>query len=85
MSFRYIEQSSQVMIMGRVLLLHSHNHDTYTTIHIYIWKQNQHNNDERTQFFRKIYLSHFIRNGCERVTKGLCVRGELETAQTAIY
>ena len=25
------------------------------------------NNDERTQFFRKIYLSHFIRNGCERV------------------
>ena len=25
------------------------------------------NNDKRTQFFRKIYLSHFIRNGCERV------------------
>ena len=37
--------------------------------------------NERTQFFRKIYLSHFIRNGCERVTKGLCVRGELETEQ----
>ena len=30
-----------------------------------------------TQFFRKIYLSHFIRND----TKGLCVRGELETEQ----
>ena len=30
-----------------------------------------------TQFFRKIYLSHFIRNGM----KGLCVRGELETEQ----
>ena len=29
------------------------------------------------QFFRKIYLSHFIRNG----TKGLCVRCELETEQ----
>ena len=43
------------------------------------------NNDERTQFFRKIYLSHFIRNGCERVAKGLCVRGELETEKTAIY
>ena len=43
------------------------------------------NNDERTHFFRKIYLSHFIRNGCERVTKGLCVRGELETEQTARY
>ena len=25
------------------------------------------NNDERTHFYRKIYLSHFIRNGCERV------------------
>ena len=43
------------------------------------------NNDERTHFFRKIYLSHFIRNGCERVPKGLCVRGELETEQTATY
>ena len=29
-------------------------------------KHSQHNNDERTHFFRKIYLSHFIRNGCER-------------------
>ena len=43
------------------------------------------NNDERTHFFRKIYLSHFIRNGCERFAKGLCVRGELETEQTATY
>ena len=25
------------------------------------------NNNERTHFFRKIYLSHFIRKGCERV------------------
>ena len=48
-------------------------------------KQSQYNNDERTDFFRKIYHSHFIRNGCERVTKGLCVRGELETEQTATY
>ena len=38
-----------------------------------------------THFFRKIYLSQFIRNGCERVTKGLCVRGELEPEQTATY
>ena len=38
------------------------------------------NNNERTHFFRKIYLSHFI---LERVAKGLCVRGELETEQTA--
>ena len=30
-------------------------------------KHSQHNNDERTQFFRKIYLSLFIRKGCERV------------------
>ena len=40
------------------------------------------NNDERIYFFRKIYLSHFI---LERVAKGLCVRGELETEQTATY
>ena len=33
-------------------------------------------------FFRKIYLSHFIR---ERVAKGLCLRGDLKTEQTAIY
>ena len=58
-----------------------HNHVTYITIHIYTWKHSQHNNDERTHFFRKIYFRHFIRNGCERVTKGLCVRGELETEQ----
>ena len=36
------------------------------------------NNDERTHFFRKIYLSHLG-------WKGLCVRGELETEQTATY
>ena len=41
--------------------------------------------NERTHFFRRIYLSHFIRNRCERVTKGLCVWGELETEQTATY
>ena len=27
------------------------------------------NNDEWTNFFRKIYLSHFIRKGCERVMR----------------
>ena len=48
-------------------------------------KHSQHNKDERTHFFRKIYLSHFIRNDCKRVTKGLCVRGELETEQTAYW
>ena len=36
-------------------------------------KHIQHNKDERTQFFRKIYLSLYL--------KGLCVRGELETEQ----
>ena len=38
--------------------------------------------NDRTQFFRKIYLSHFI---LKRVAKGLCVRGELETEQTVTY
>ena len=61
------------------IMLHSHNHDTYTC------GNKINNNDERTHFFRKIYLSHFIRNGCKRVTKESCVRGELETEQTATY
>ena len=32
-------------------------------------KHSQHNNDELTQLFRKIYLSHFIRNGCKGVMR----------------
>ena len=56
-------------------MLYNHNH-------IYIYMQKKiNNNDERTHFFRKIYLSHFIRNGW----KGLCVRGCLETEQTTTY
>ena len=39
-------------------------------------KDSQHNNDERTQFFRKKYTSHTL---FEMFAKGLCVRGELET------
>ena len=35
-------------------------------VYIHMWKHN-HNNDERTHFFRKIYLSHFIRKGSKRV------------------
>ena len=54
-------------------------------LYVYTCGNKINNNDERTQFFRKIYLSHFIRNGCERVAKKLCVRGELETEQTATY
>ena len=61
-------------------VLYSHNQ-----LYIYMRKHSQHNNDERIHFFRKIYFSHFIRNGSERVTKGLYVRCELETEQTATY
>ena len=50
-------------------------HYTYT----YICGNIINNNDERTHFFRKIYLSHFIRKSCERV------RDELKTEQTATY
>ena len=60
-------------------MLYSHNHDTYTC------GNKINNDDERIHFFRKIYVSQFIRNGCERVAKGLCVRGELDTEQTATY
>ena len=63
----------------QVRLLYSHNHDTYTC------RNKINNNDERTHLFRKIYHSHFMRNAYERVAKGLCVRGELKTEQTATY
>ena len=36
-------------------------------LYTYTCRNKINNNDERTHFFRKIYLSHFIRNGCERV------------------
>ena len=42
-----------------------HSRYTYATIHIYIY----------------MWKPHLIRNGCERVAKVLCVRGELETEQ----
>ena len=42
-----------------------------TMLHIqlytYTCRSKINNNDERTHFFRKIYLSHFMRKGCERV------------------
>ena len=57
----------------------------YNYTYTYICGNIINNNDERTHFFRKIYLSHFIRKGCDRVTNGLCLRGELETEQTATY
>ena len=47
------------------------------TIHIYMQKHIQHNKDERTQFFRKIYLSLYSKG----LRKGYCVRGELENEQ----
>ena len=34
---------------------------------VHMRKHSQHNKDERTHFFRKIYLSHFIRKGYESV------------------
>ena len=40
------------------------------------------NNDEQTRFFRKIYLSHFIRNGCEKV---MCERWVGDWTVTATY
>ena len=39
-------------------------------------------NDERTRFFRKIYLSHFIRNCYERV---MCERWTGDWTETATY
>ena len=57
----------------------------YNVYYTYIFINKINNNDERTHFFRKIYLSHFFRNGCESVAKESCVRGESKTEQTATY
>ena len=40
-------------------------------------EHSQHNKDERTNFFRKIYLSLYSKG----LRKGYCVRGDLETEQ----
>ena len=62
----------------RIILLYNHNQQY---IHIYMQKYIQHSNDERIQFFRKIYLSLYSK----RVRKGYegyyCLRGEFETEQ----
>ena len=61
-------------------MLYSHNQ---LYIHIYVWKR--HNNNERTQFFRKIYLSLYLK-GFERVTKGFIVwEVSWRLNRTAIY
>ena len=59
-------------------MLHSHNH-----IHIHAETKSTIMTNEYTSLEK--YTSHFIRKGCERVAQGLCVRGELETEQTATY
>ena len=59
---------------------------TFVYIHIYMRKHSQHNKDNRTLFFRKIHLSHFIRNGYERVTVGLlCGRWVGDWTKIGIY
>ena len=65
----------------RIVVIHIH-------LYTYTCGSKINNNDKRTHFLRKIYLSHFIRNGCERVLKSVmrerCV-GEMETEQTLTY
>ena len=57
------ETKTKTAIFHWFKVLHSHNDDTYT----YTCRYKINNNDKRTHFFRKIYLSHFIRKGCKRV------------------
>ena len=60
----------------------NYTYNTYAHIHTYTQKHSQYNNDERTQLFSKIYLSNFIRNGCERVR---CERWVGDETKTATY
>ena len=43
--------------------------ELHCNILICMQKHSQHNKDEQTQFFRKIFLSHFIRNGSKGLRK----------------
>ena len=78
--FKKLCQPLYIYIYKLIFLLHSHNHDTYTTIHIYMRKHNQQITTNEDTSFGKC-TSHTL---FERVVKGLCVRGELETEQTAL-
>ena len=44
-----------------------YSHIIHIQLYTYTCGNKINNNDERTHFFRKVYLSHFFRNGCERV------------------
>ena len=46
-------------------MLHGDNH-IHIQLYTYTRGNKINNNDERTYFSRKRYLSHFIRNGCKR-------------------
>ena len=61
------------------IVLYSHDQLYKHTIHIHLHMQNhnEHNNDERRHFFRKIYLSLYL--------KGLCVRGNWRPNRNATY
>ena len=54
----------------------------YVYIYIYTCRNIINNNDERTDFFRKIYLSHFMQKGCKRV---VCERWVEDGIETATY
>ena len=56
----FIFNTTTYLVEGKFSVLYSHNQ---LYIHIYIQKHIQHNKDERTQFFRKIYLSLYWK-GC---------------------
>ena len=58
-----------------IILLHSHNHDTYIRGNIVNTIMTS-----ETQFFKKIYTSHFIRKGYERVMREKWVGDWTKTA-----
>ena len=60
----FIKKCVRSFIKVRILCL------IMCNIFICMRKHSQHNNEERTQFLRKIYLSHFIQNGTKGLRKG---------------
>ena len=64
------ELHETIYFSWKIIILKKVENSCIVAIHIQLYtyrcRNKINNNDERTYFFRKIYLSLFIRNGCEK-------------------
>ena len=76
-----LHHQMQFSVIHRIPLFEKGSYCCIAVIHIQLYTYTCGNKINEHTSLEKIYLSHFIHNGW----KGLCVRGELETGQTATY